>query len=119
MDISLILTVVCVVLLVPSFLGHFRGVGGGAIFGLAVGTILGVIMQDFISTLKWGFIVGTLVGFEAELLGMFGDIMRRFTNKHIESLGEDSLTSSQKTAWLLHPEEAPTPVSKVYLHDIG
>ncbi len=104
---------VSVVLVVPSFFGHFRGVVGGATLGLAIGTILGVIMQDFIIVLKWGFIVGTLAGFEAELLGMFGDIMRSFANKHIEPLGEDGLKSSQRTARLLSQqaveprEEAP------------
>jgi len=76
MGISLILTVISVGLLVPSFFGHFRGVGGGATLGLIVGIIVGVIMQDFSNALKWGFVMGSLTGFGSELLGIFGDFLK-------------------------------------------
>ena len=75
-DVSLILTVISVGLLVPSFFGHLRGVGGGATLGLVVGIIVGVIMQDFLNALKWGFVMGSLTGFGSEILGMFGDFLK-------------------------------------------
>jgi len=72
-----ILIVISVILLVLFFFGRRNAVWGGATFGLVVGIIVGLIMRDFLNVLKWGFVIGTLAGFGAELLGMFGDFLKR------------------------------------------
>ena len=73
-----------VILLVPSFFGRFKAVGGGVIFGVVVGIIVGLIMRDFLNGLKWGFVIGAFGGVGAELLGMFGDLLRGRSNKRLE-----------------------------------
>ena len=73
MDISLILTVISVVLLVPSFFGHFRGVGGGATLGLVVGIIVGVNNAGLLKRPEVGLCYGLIYRIRVR---DFGDVQR-------------------------------------------
>ena len=70
--------VVSGILLGLSFFRGQNAVWGRATTGLVVGIIVGLVMGNFLNGLMWGFAVGTLIGFGADLLGMLGDKLRRY-----------------------------------------
>jgi hypothetical protein len=49
---------------------------GGATLGLIVGVILGFIYGNFTNIL-WAVLIGALLGFGADLLGKFGDKLKK------------------------------------------
>jgi len=61
------------VLLAIYFKRGRNTVWGGATVGLILGCIVGIFKGDFLVVLGWGFCLGTLSGFGADLLGTFGD----------------------------------------------
>ena len=71
----LILSGVSVILLVIYF-RHKNAIWGGLTIGLIVGLVISLIKWDFVYLVKSG-VVGTLIGFGAELLGKLSDRMKK------------------------------------------
>ena len=57
MDIALLVISIILMGACIAF-GTFKAVDGGVTLGIIIGAITGLITHDFVSSLKWGFIVG-------------------------------------------------------------
>ena len=71
------LVLVCLILLALSFFRGRNPIWGGATGGVILGAIVGIFKAPFLTTLAYGFVIGTLLGLLAETLGLAGDYLSR------------------------------------------
>jgi hypothetical protein len=71
-----ILTIIAVILMVISFVRKQNAIWGGATIGLIVGVIIAMIKNFNWSITYKAVVIGILVGFIADLLGMLGDFLK-------------------------------------------
>ena len=85
MNIWMVSGVISVILLI-KYRGGKNAVWGGLTTGIAVGLVVAVIFAILGKGFNWGIIgkgaiVGSMIGFFAELLGMVSDIVKNRNNK--------------------------------------
>lgn len=73
----MILSVVSIILLIVYFGRRQNAVWGGFTFGLIIGFIISLFSGFNWYIIGKGAILGTMVGFTAELLGMLSDYLKR------------------------------------------
>lgn len=76
MDYWTILGILAVVLLI-YYWNSRNAVWGGFTFGIIIGLVLFIFKGNFVIVVGKSAVVGTLLGFLAELLGMLSDYLKR------------------------------------------
>ena len=71
------LTIIASLAMILSFFRKQNAIWGGATIGLVIGIILAIIKKFNWSITYKAIVIGILVGIVADLLGLFGDFIKK------------------------------------------